>query len=86
MVSASRAKEFAIPEDMSHIEVSSVSGHNINVAFYMLAAGTHTPGQFYFSPLVKHCEQKRRTHQQSQVVENDLSRGNADLSQIMHNY
>ncbi|KAI0228298.1 Ras-related protein Rab-1A [Lamellibrachia satsuma] len=38
VVSASRAKEFAIPEDMSHIEVSSVSGHNINVAFYMLAA------------------------------------------------
>ena len=39
MVSASKAKEFAIPEDMSHIEVSAMSGRNINVAFYMLASG-----------------------------------------------
>ena len=39
MVSASKAKEFAIPEDMSHIEVSAESGRNVNVAFYMLASG-----------------------------------------------
>lgn len=36
-VSASRAKEYAIPEGMNHIEVSAKDGRNINAAFYILA-------------------------------------------------
>ncbi len=37
-VSSHRAKEFAIPEGMDHIEVSSNSGQNVSAAFYILAS------------------------------------------------
>lgn len=37
LVSASQAKEFGIPEGMTHMEVSAWSGRNVSAAFYVLA-------------------------------------------------